>query len=226
LLLYYITDRRQFPGDETARRCGLLDKIAEAAASGVDFIQLREKDLSARELESLAQAAVQIVREGWNSSQQKTRTRLLINSRLDVAIASGADGVHLRSDDVSVKDVREIWKSAGNPLESSPLVSVSCHTTAEVAQAALGGADFVVFAPVFEKKDMPQAVPAGLKVLQEACRKKIPVFALGGVNLENAHSCIEAGAAGIAGIRFFQQRGITETVNFLRTIGLRTKSTR
>jgi thiamine-phosphate pyrophosphorylase len=224
LLLYYITDRKQFPGDEPARRQILLDKIAEAVASGVDFIQLREKDLSGRELESLAQAAVRILRE--SPGQQTPKTRLLINSRVDVAIACGADGVHLRSDDISIKDVRYIWTSAENSAESSPLVSVSCHTTAEVACAASHGADFVVFAPVFEKKDMPQASPAGIEALRDASRHRIPVLALGGVNLENARFCIEAGAAGIAGIRLFQERKIAETVKLLRAIELPNKATK
>lgn len=216
MLLYYITDRKQFPGDETACRRALLAKIAEAAASGVDFIQLREKDLSGRELESLAQAAVRMVRDSVPPNQQTQQTRLLINSRVDVAIACGADGVHLRSDDIAIKDVREIWKWAGNASESLPLVSVSCHTNAEVARAASDGADFVAFAPVFEKQDMPQSSPAGLQALQETCRHNIPVLALGGVTVGNARSCIEAGAAGVAGIRLFQEREIAETVKLLR----------
>lgn len=218
MLLYYITDRKQFPGDEIARRRALLAKIAEAAGCGVDFIQLREKDLSGRELESLAQTAVRIVRDSLSLDRQAPKTRLLINSRVDVVIACGADGVHLRSNDISVKDVRHVWGSAKNLPETVPLVSVSCHTKAEVARAASEGADFVVFAPVFEKKDMPQTSPAGLEVLQEACRQNIPVLALGGVNLENTRSCIEAGAAGIAGIRLFQERRIAETVESLRAI--------
>ena len=215
MLLYYITDRKQFPGDETARRRALLAKIAEAAASGVDFIQLREKDLSGKELESMARGVMQIVGESSGRNHQTLRTRLLINSRVDVAIACGAGGVHLRSDDIPIKDVRHIWRSASS-TESSPLVSVSCHTTAEVARAASEGADFVVFAPVFEKKDMPQSSPAGLQALQEACRHKIPVLALGGITLENVRSCFEAGAAGIAGIRLFQEQRIAETVKLLR----------
>ena len=99
-LLYYITDRSQFRGDERARRRDLLAKVAEGARAGVDYIQLREKDLSTRELEMLAREVVAIVRE--NSSL----TRLLINSRTDVALAAGADGVHLRADDVGPREAR------------------------------------------------------------------------------------------------------------------------
>src|SRR5213595_110766 len=95
-LLYYITDRMQFPGDESSRRKQLLAKIAEAARCGVDFIQLREKDLSTRELELLAREAICVVRENSQSN-----TQLLINSRTDIALAVGLNGVHLRSDDIS-----------------------------------------------------------------------------------------------------------------------------
>jgi len=222
LLLYYITDRTQFPGNGTAQRRALLDKIAEAAACGVDFIQLREKDLPTRDLEILAQEAVETVREQAQPGNEKIlRTRLLINSRVDVAIASGADGVHLRSDDISTGDARRIWaRGARAPIDregSSPIIAVSCHTAEEVARAASEGADFAVFAPVFEKKDMPNARAAGLAALRDACQKHIPVLALGGVNLGNARSCIESGAAGVAGIRLFQERDIAEVVRLLRS---------
>src|ERR1039457_5951173 len=112
-LLYYITDRSQFRCDECARRRDLLGKIAEAARAGVDYIQLREKDLRTRELEMLAREVVAIVRE--NSSL----TRLLINSRTDVALAAGADGVHLRADDVGPREVRQ-GLEAGDPQRLKP----------------------------------------------------------------------------------------------------------
>src|SRR5271165_6931350 len=99
-VLYYITDRAGFSGDERARRARLLDKIAEATSHGVDYIQLREKDLSTRELESLACEAGRIV-STLTSESRDLRAVLLINSRTDVALASGAAGVHLRADDVS-----------------------------------------------------------------------------------------------------------------------------
>src|ERR1700758_1711799 len=108
-LLYYITDRRAFPGDERSRCRSLLEKIREAARAGVDYIQLREKDLSARELESLARDAVRICRETGN---EKRETKLLINSRSDVALATGADGVHLPSYDIPASDARALWFGA------------------------------------------------------------------------------------------------------------------
>jgi len=208
LFLYYITDRTQFPGTLSARINALLRKICEAAAAGVDFIQLREKDLSTRELEQLARSAVKSVRENSGG-----RTRLLLNSRSDVALAVGADGVHLRSQDISVSAAAEVWKLAGaNP----PTIAVSCHGIRDVEQAAKGTTSFVVFAPVFEKGRITN--DDGVATLKEACRQKIPVIALGGVTLENAKACLDAGAAGVAGIRLFQENDIATTVQSLRAM--------
>jgi thiamine-phosphate pyrophosphorylase len=220
LLLYYITDRSQFSGDEVSRRRKLLDKVAEAAECCVDFIQLREKDISIRELELLAKNAMKVIRE--NSAGKIGRTRLLINSRTDVAIACGADGVHLRSDDVSPGTVREMWENSLRPVRPKALISVACHTVNEVALAARGGADFALFGPVFEKRKVESRsglvdVRAhGVHVLKEACREGVPVIALGGVAFENASACIDAGAAGIAGIRIFQQNQIGQVVRQFR----------
>jgi thiamine-phosphate pyrophosphorylase len=210
-LLYYITDRSQFHGDEHARRHGLLTKVAEAARAGVDYIQLREKDLSARKLETLAREVAAAVRENSPS------TRLLINSRTDVALAAGADGVHLRADDVAPHEVCQVLEvSAHRPLTTDRfLVAASCHTAADVFHSESEAADFAVFAPVFEKKHVQ---PAGIAALREACRAKIPVLALGGVNLENAASCLNAGAAGIAAIRLFQENEIEDVVRALRAL--------
>ncbi|MGA8491406.1 MAG: thiamine phosphate synthase [Terriglobales bacterium] len=206
LLLLYITDRTQFAGDEKARRRALLAKMAEAARCGIDFIQLREKDLAARDLESLA-------RLGTENLQ--LTTGFLINSRSDVALACGADGVHLPAGDLPPSEVRNIWAKAGRTTR--PLISVSCHSPDEVARAASEGADFAVFAPVFEKRDAPRASPAGLAGLREACRNKIRVLALGGVTLANARACLEAGAAGVAAIRLFQENEIAEVVRGLKS---------
>jgi thiamine-phosphate pyrophosphorylase len=240
-LVYYITDRSAFPGDELARRRRLLEKISEAARAGVDYIQLREKDLPARELEQLAREAVRTIREARTLAPDPwpLSTALLINSRTDVALAVEADGVHLRSDDISPQEVRQIWqRSAGAacgdlgrespPLPQrtrqgwgtqnlqAPLIGVSCHSPADVAQAAAQGASFAVFAPVFEKKDAPGTQPAGLVLLRQACQASIPVLALGGVTLANAPSCLDAGAAGIAAIRLFQENDIAKVVRILQ----------
>lgn len=201
MLLYYITDRQQFTGSESEGRSALLSKVVDASRCGVDFVQLREKDLCARELEKLACAAVAAVRA--NSS----KTRLLINSRTDIAIACGADGVHLRSDDISPREVRNLWPSA--------VIGASCRSAAEVSRALADGADFAVLAPLFEKKGT-QVRPAGLDALRAASQEHIRVLALGGVTTENARACVQAGAAGVAGIRLFQENDIAQVVQGLR----------
>ena len=215
MLLYYITDRSAFPGDEATRRRLLLEKIAEAARCGVDYIQLREKDLSTHDLESLAHEAVHTIRTNaqLRIENRELATLLFINSRSDVALAVGADGVHLRSDDISAADARATWKGAGG---APAVVGVSCHSAVEVGEVEQQGADFAVFAPVFEKKDAPGVRPTALDALRQACRHKIPALALGGVTLENARACLETGAAGIAAIRLFQENDLTEIVSTLR----------
>jgi thiamine-phosphate pyrophosphorylase len=235
-LLYYITDRSQFRGDERARRHALLAKVTEAARAGVDYIQLREKDLSTRELEIFAQDTLTAIR---NSNPLRTqnrelrstlRTRLLINSRTDVALSAGAAGVHLRADDLSPREVRAVVRLSARrpPTPDHFLLAASCHSAADVFHAESEAAHFAVFAPVFEKKDAPvfekpasekkNTQPTGLAALREACRAKIPVLALGGVNVENAASCLNAGAAGIAAIRLFQENRIEDVVRALRAL--------
>jgi thiamine-phosphate pyrophosphorylase len=213
LILYYITDRTQFPGAERERRERLLERISEAASSGVDFIQLREKDLSGRQLEFFGRTVVERVRSIGST------TRLLINSRVDVAISIGADGVHLRSSDISPREVRKIWRLAQG--EADPVIGVSCHTRQEVTAAQENSANFIVFGPVFgkvmpDKTDAQETRTAGLERLRGASPLGISVLALGGVTLENAASCIQAGAAGIAGIRVFQEGDLVSTVKLLR----------
>ena len=226
MILYYITDRKQFAGDDSEQCSCVLAKIAEAARAGVDYIQLREKDLPSRGLEELAKAAVQAVRG--------SRTHLLINSRSDVALACGADGVHLTSTDLPAGDARALWMKV-RP-ESPPVIAVSCHSTGEVRMAESQGADFAVLAPIYEKqvaKHAPGVPPLGVQLLAEACGRirppehtesaptpsKFRVLALGGITLENAETCLAAGAAGIAGIRIFQENDVADVVRRLRQLG-------
>jgi thiamine-phosphate pyrophosphorylase len=207
--LYYITDRRQFAGDRHEQEQRLLEKIAECAAAGVDLVQLREKDLSAHALEELALKAM--------AALAGSRTRLLINSRTDVALACGAHGVHLPANDLAASQVRAIFARAG---VSEPVIGVSAHSTAEVASAEAHGADFAVFAPVFEKGGT--ASREGLEELRRICYRAegaqppMPVLALGGITVGNAQLCVEAGAAGIAAIRLFQQNDVLAIVKKLR----------
>jgi thiamine-phosphate pyrophosphorylase len=224
VLLYYITDRSQFPGPSVERRAQLLDRIAQAAEAGVDWIQLREKDLAARALAQLAEAALRSI------EPQRDRTRLLINSRLDIALAVGAGGVHLASDDLAANQARLI---ASQFEKRNFLVGVSCHAASEVRLAAGHGADFAVLAPIFEKILAAPAVSSagqeaghasrlpgiGCEALIAAKRgASLPILALGGVNLSNAASCLAAGAAGVAAIRLFQQGDLAETVRRLRSL--------
>jgi thiamine-phosphate pyrophosphorylase len=217
-LLYYITDRSQFRGDGSSRRNELLAKVAEASRAGVDYIQLREKDLSGDELESLAREVMAIVREN------SPITRLLINSRTDIALAVAADGVHLRAGDAAPSDVRRARQVSVRSAPASEifLIAASCHTATDVRRAEAESCDFAVFAPVLGKlsgTSRTMATPAaGLDALREACDAKIPVLALGGVTIGNAASCLQAGAAGIAGIRLFQENKIDDVVRALRSL--------
>ena len=211
MLLYYITDSRQFSANGAESRARSLENIAEAARCGVDLIQLRERHLTASELEKLALDAVSEVRKAG------TGTKLLINSRTDVAIAAGADGVHLRSDrasELSASEARSIFHKAG---VTKPMIAVSCHTLDDIYSAEAHGADFAVFGPVFGKaisasqdaaaKNLPGV---GLEQLRRASHReaaassRMPVLALGGVTLANAQACVDNGADGVAAIRLFQ----------------------
>ena len=212
LLLYYITDRKQFPGTPSEQEQQLIDKISESALAGVDYIQLREKDLSTRQLEQLAYKVVEALPSG-------SVTKLLINSRIDVTLACGADGVHLPGNYLSASEARAIFSAAG---KAHPIVAVSTHSAAEVALAESHGADFAVFGPVFEKSSVPN--PAGLQQLSAVCYRaqaetlRMPVLALGGITLGNAVQCVTAGADGLAAIRMFQDNNVQETVSRLRSL--------
>jgi thiamine-phosphate pyrophosphorylase len=169
----------------------------------VDYIQLREKDLTTGELYQLAEEAMRLIPSG-------ARTRLLINSRADVALACGAHGVHLPANGLRAHDARVIFEKAG---KNDALVAVSTHSGEEVVEARDQGANFVVFGPVFEKN--VELVANGLERLGEACKASIPVFALGGLTLENVSQGLKQGAAGIAGIRLFQQNSVAAIVSAL-----------
>jgi thiamine-phosphate pyrophosphorylase len=169
---YLITDRRLCGG-----LGGLLELLNAQMGRGVEYIQIREKDLSARELFEFARTVV--------ASRGERRTKILVNTRADVAACAGADGVHLPAD-------------AARLSLPGLLVGRSCHTVDEIRNA---NADYVTFGPVFASPG--KGDPVGLDQLREASRLAVPVFALGGVTWENAGECVKAGVAGIAGIRLF-----------------------
>jgi thiamine-phosphate pyrophosphorylase len=208
VLLYYITGRKQL-----ASEAELLERIRAAAEAGVDFIQLREKDLTARQLERLAIKAQEQI------SQSGAEARLLVNSRMDVAAAVGAAGVHLPAAELMAGDARGALEKCG---VRNPVVAVSCHRVEEVAMAEAHGADFAIFGPVFEKAGTPNA--GGLHLLRLACNRAdaaqppMPVLAVGGIKLANAAVCLQSGAAGLAGIRLFQSGEVQSTVAAVRNL--------
>jgi thiamine-phosphate pyrophosphorylase len=183
----YITDRGSLPSENA-----FLAAIARNLAAGVDWIQIRQKDLPARDLLSLVRQV--------KTLPNPAGTRILVNSRADVALAGRADGVHLPSDWLAPNLLRRI-----TPVGF--LIGVSCHTIPEVRRAESEGADYVFFGPVFAPiSKTSDLIPRGLDGLAESARAvSIPVIALGGITDENAGQCVTAGARGIAGISSFQR---------------------
>lgn len=197
MLLYAITQRQFLPGGERERQAGLVELARNWARGGVNYIQVREKDLPQSELLALTCEIVSVLRK------EGSPTRVLLNGSAETAFAAGADGLHLPANaPVEAMDTaRTIYRRAG----IEPVVSRSCHTIGEVLTAR--DISLILYAPVFEKSD-PGETPRpgqGLAALSEACRAAapVPVFALGGVTRENVAACIAAGAAGIAAIRLF-----------------------
>jgi thiamine-phosphate pyrophosphorylase len=199
-----ITDSPSYARDAPTQRAKLLEHARRWAFEGVELVQLREKHLEAGALFELAEAVLEILRA--NGPQNRSRTRLILNGRADVAAAAGADGVHLtsQSGELTPQQVRAVFAHAHR---SMPIVSVSCHTLDEIRRAKDNGADYILFGPVFEKRVAGELIRegSGLDALRAACElaDSLPVLALGGVTAEHAASCVAAGAAGVAGIRLF-----------------------
>jgi thiamine-phosphate pyrophosphorylase len=198
--LCYITDRRQLRSESLSLR------IQKAIQSGMDLIQIREKDLPARELLQLAKYAVDAA-GGRDAAQDPLsgfgvvqRSRIVVNDRLDVALAVEAHGVHLGTQSMPARAVRAI-------VPQNFLVGVSCHSLQEARAAESSGADYILLGPVFETPSkLAYGPPLGLEKLREvASMVKMPVIALGGIGVNRVWPCLEAGAAGIAGIRLFQE---------------------
>src|ERR1700740_47884 len=195
-IVCYVTDRKALSGEKTPS--ALLDKIRAAAAAGVDWVQVREKDLSARELLALVREAVAL------GSDRPASMQMIVNDRLDVALAAGSAGVHLGHASVPARDVVR-WCRAGN-APADFLVGVSCHSLEGAQEAESAGASYTYFGPIYETPSkIPFGKPHGVEELaQVATAVRIPVIAVGGINQSNATDCIRAGAAGIAAIRMIQ----------------------
>jgi thiamine-phosphate pyrophosphorylase len=205
MLLCAVTNRRLLGETEAARRQSLIAHARQWAQGGVDYIQIREKDLPLPELQSLTADIVAAVRA------EAAPTRVLVNGPAQIALAAAAHGVHLPADAGrnALTAAENTWSRSGREA----LISVSCHSTDEIRQAY--GASLLLFAPVFEKVTATRILRGqGLIPLREACRAagEIPVLALGGVTADNAAACVDAGAAGIAAIRLF----LTEAWHSLR----------
>ena len=184
-LAYYITDRQS---------CSLpiLQQIQQAIDASVDLIQIREKDLATRPLLELASRALELAKG--------SRSKILINDRVDIALAGRLDGVQLGHHSVETGTVRKQLR------EMNLLIGASVHSMDEFLLAAAQGASFATLGPIFATPSKSAyGPPLGLELLTTVCqRAPIPVFALGGIGLENYRSCLAAGAAGVAAIRLFQ----------------------
>ena len=212
-ILCYVSDRHSLsvaPGESPFE--ALLGKIESSAAAGVDWIQLREKDLSGKDCTVLVRESLRRAAQAAPSAGRSPRNpvpRILLNDRLDVALAERAAGVHLGENTLPLEEAKRLIEAvipasgAGNVF----LAGVSCHSLEAARSAANAGADYLFFGPVFATPSKAAfGPPQGLDLLAKVCRAVgIPVLAIGGITLENAGMCFAAGAAGIAAIRLFQE---------------------
>ena len=192
-IIYLITSGKATTENFAKSSAQILRLIEIASASSVSLIQIREKQLPARLVFELAQKASRITR--------KTRTKLLVNDRADIALTAAADGVHLTANSIPVKIVRQIFPA-------NFIIGVSAHTLEEAEKAMREEADFVTFSPIFETPSKAASgASQGVEKLREVCEKlaPFPIIALGGVDETNCASVLEAGASGFAAIRFLNK---------------------
>lgn len=184
----YITDRKQMGGIEP-----LIDRVARHLEAGVDYLQVREKDLSGRELLALARRITDL--------PNPKGTRVLINSRVDIALAAGAHGVHLPADSPPVSELRRI-------VPEGFVIGVSCHTLSELEAAQREGADFAVYGPIHAPRSKTiHGAPLGVEALALACRRvRLPVLALGGITAESIPPFAKPGQRGLRRFLSFRPR--------------------
>ena len=200
-----VTDRRRLGGADDAEMCArLVDLVGAAVQAGVDLVQIRERDLDGRVLVDLVERCVR--------AAQRTPTRVVVNDRLDVAMAGGAAGVHLRSDSIAVRHVRRVARETF-------LIGRSVHSATEAAAVSNeGGADYLLLGTVLPTSSKPGILHvAGLAELAAGVRAaNIPVLAIGGVTLETLPEVARTGAAGFAAIGFFMEGAVDGSDSRLR----------
>jgi thiazole tautomerase (transcriptional regulator TenI) len=194
-----ITDRRRFAGGEDA----LVQRVAAAAKAGVHLVQVRERDMEARDLARLVGRCVAAV--------HSTRTRILVNDRLDVALTAGAHGVHLRGDSMATSRARSLA-----PIGF--LIGRSVHTVTEAVTAHVDeGVDYLLFGAVFATTSKPGQPPAGVQALADVVRATpVPVLAIGGITSETVSQLKGTGCAGFAAIGWFateDETSLSERIN-------------
>lgn len=209
--LYLITDRKLFEGGRA-----MLSAVEDALQAGVKAVQLREKDLTAREILSIAHEMRELT--------AKYNARLFINDRVDIALCVNADGVHLRQNSIPVDGVKKAVQESRIMYNASRfLIGVSTHTIDEALNAEKDDADFITFGPVYETPSkMKYGKPVGLEALKETVKKvSIPIFAIGGIKVENIDVVVKTGASGVALISgILGSSNIKNAVkNYLKVLG-------
>ena len=197
MLLYAITQRALFPGDETARAEALLAQVRILARGGVHYLQIREKDLPLPALQALAAEAVAVTRSEGSSM------KVLLNGPAAAGLAAGCEGIHLSSDAPAgaALSAQHLYRKARRDC----IISAACHSLSEVRERSRY-ANLLLFSPIFEKVDSQSVIHGvGLSALSQAVTTAhgVPVLALGGVTVQNARDCLAVGAAGVAAIRLF-----------------------
>lgn len=206
-ILCYVTDRKTLSSStDQDVAIVLLNTIAAVAAAGADWIQIREKDLSGKACSALVSEALRCCSR--SAVEGKASTRIIVNDRLDVALAEQAGGLHLGETSVPLANAKQFVLQAQceGKLSRDFLIGVSCHSLDAAQSAAADGADYLFFGPIFSTPSKARhGAPQGLDRLAQVCASvRIPVLAIGGVTSANVASCLACGAAGIAAIRLFQ----------------------
>jgi thiamine-phosphate pyrophosphorylase len=206
-ILCYVTDRKSLPGSSGSDwLTSILEKIETLATAGIDWIQIREKDLPGRVMAGLVREGLTRVSKVQNGGS--VPSSLIVNDRLDIALAERAAGAHLGENSLPIAEAKRLPVAEQTAQQIGPnfLIGASCHSLSAAQAAAASGADYIFFGPIFATPSKAAyGAPQGLDRLEEVCNAvAIPVLAIGGITLENATSCFSAGAAGIAAIRLFQ----------------------